>query len=125
MIGMKAACIALLITSFLALGPDTVVHKCLITVTDSQGAVIGLAHIFVHRDPLATALIPDLILDADKDGKLELLLHDGNYDLCVMSPAFTPTCRKLVVRKNDLSSKFRLRPSPEVLEQTGDKFSTQ
>ena len=88
---MKAACVALLITFFLAVAePELAPHKCRITVTDSEGAVIGSAHIFVHRDPLATAAIPDRIMDADKDGKLELALAEGYYDVCVMSPAFTP-----------------------------------
>jgi hypothetical protein len=125
MAGMKVACIcALLIASSSAQSGPTL-HNCHISVFDSEGAVIGKAHLFVHRDPIATTTVPDGTLDADTNGRLEVALPNGFYDVCVMSPAFTPTCRKLIVRSQDVDMKFRLSASPEVLEQIGDKFPTQ
>jgi hypothetical protein len=41
------------------------IRTCKINVVDSEGAVIGRAHIFAHRDPVASAAVPDKILDAD------------------------------------------------------------
>lgn len=125
MTDMKVAFIcALLIASF---PPESgsALHKCRVSVIDSEGVVIGKAHLFIHRDPSATETVPDRTLDTDANGTLELALPDGFYDVCVMSPAFTPACRKLVVRKHDAALKFRLSPSPEVLEQQGDKFPTK
>ena len=122
---MKAAFICALLIAFVSPESVSPLRTCRITVIDSEGAVIGKAHLFIHRDPSATAAAPDRTLDADSNGILELALPDGFYDVCVMSPAFTPKCRKLVVRERDTELKFRLSPSPEVLEQQGDKFPTR
>ena len=66
--------------------------------------------------------MPDRILDADVHGVLSLDAPDGFYDVCAMSPAFAPACRKVVIRDRDTNVKFRLAVSPEVLEQNGERF---
>ena len=98
------------------------VHTCRIAVVDSEGAEIGKAHVFVHRDPIATSAFPDRILDADAHGRFELSASNGFYDVCVMASAFTPMCRKLVIGAHDTQLQFKLSASPEVLKQTGDSF---
>lgn len=100
-------------------------HHCLINVVDSEGAVIGKAHIFIHRDPVASTAVPDRTFDADTLGKADVTLPGGFYDVCVMSAAFTPSCRKVVLHDRDANVKFRLSASPEVLEQNGDSFPTK
>jgi hypothetical protein len=101
------------------------IRTCKISVVDSEGAVIGRAHIFAHRDPVASAAVPDKILDANNLGHAELNLPTGIYDVCVMSAAFTPQCRKVVLREKDADVRFRLSAANEVLEQSGDSFPTQ
>ena len=96
-------------------------RTCRLVVVDSAGAELGKAHILVHSDG-ASRERPDRLLDADAHGKLTLSLPEGNYDVCVMSTAFTPTCRKVVLRGRDLSVRFKLSVSPEVMEQVGDTF---
>lgn len=119
MADMKPGFVFALLIAALSPPSDSVLHKCRILVIDSaEGAPIGKAHVFVHRDPSATAAVPDRTVDADANGKLEVALPDGFYDVCAMSAAFTPTCRKLVIRKHDVALEFRLSPSPEVLEQS-------
>ncbi len=129
MAGMKAAWICALLIVSSSAQPGPALHKCNISVVDSQGAVIGRAFFFVHHDPAgtttATSAIPDRTLNANDEGVLELAVHDGFYDVCVMSPAFTPTCRKLIIRGHDLALKFQLGVSPEVSELLGDKVPTQ
>jgi hypothetical protein len=125
MASMKVAFICALLATSLLSEAVSVLHRCHISVVDSEGAEIGKAHFFVHRDPSATAAVPDRILDADASGRLELDLPDGFYDVCVMSAAFTPQCRKLVIRKHDTEMSFRLYPSREVLEQQADRFSAR
>jgi hypothetical protein len=95
-----------------------------ISVVDSEGPVIGNAHIFIHHDPVANTAVPDRILEANMLGKADVRLPGGFYDVCVMSSAFTPMCRKVVLRDHEAKVKFRLSASPEVLEQNGDSFPT-
>jgi hypothetical protein len=97
-------------------------YTCRITVIDSEGTEIGKTHLFVHRDPAATNQVPDRTLETDPHGKIAIKLPSGFYDVCAMASAFTPVCRKVVLREHDADIKFQLSASPEVLEQIGDKF---
>jgi hypothetical protein len=129
MAGMKAAWICALLIASSSAQPGPALHKCHINVVDPLGAVIGHALFFVHHDPAgtttATSAVPDRILNANENGELELPVPDGFYDVCVMSPAFTPTCRKLIIRGHDTALKFQLSVSSEVSELLGDKLPTQ
>jgi len=125
MTDMKAPCVCVLLIASVSSVAGPVPRKCSIRVIDSEGAVVGKAHLFVHRDPSATASIPDRILDADTQGRLELILPESFYDVCVMSAAFTPQCRKVLVRDHHIELKFVLSASPEVLEEQGDRFPTR
>ena len=102
--------------------PQPPLHNCRIVVVDSEGAEIGRAHILIHRDPVTTSALPDRILDADVHGVLSLSVPDGFYDVCAMSSAFAPACRKVAIRNRYTDVKFRLAVSPEVLDQIGDRF---
>jgi hypothetical protein len=129
MAGMKAAWILALLIASASEQPGPALHNCHISVFDPLGAVIGKALLFVHHDPAGTtsaaSTVPDRTLNADKNGVVELALPDGFFDVCVMSPAFAPTCRKLTVRGHDTTLTFRLTLSPEVTELLGDKFPTK
>jgi hypothetical protein len=88
------------------------------TLTDTVGATIPGAFVAVHPDTLGEASSEKRetkTLFSDANGIFGLIVEPGFYDVCVMSPAFTPECRKMNVKVGQLvSPRFRLRVSPEV-----------
>ena len=77
------------------------------TVTDSKGAVIPGATIFIHWDPSGSAvglksnvgIKEDVVVRTGVNGGFSINLPSGFYDLLVSSPAFTPVCGKVRTRE--------------------------
>jgi hypothetical protein len=94
-------------------------------VTDSEGAVIKDAHIFLRSD-LAGGFAKkstDRTLATDANGRFSADLAQGFYDVCVMADGFSPQCRKVFLAdqsKNQQS--FSLQVDPEVTKRIGDRF---
>ena len=97
-------------------------HRCHISVSDELGAVINNSEIWIHRDAVNGSYPFNKTLSVDQNGQLNVDLAGGFYDVCVVSSAFTPRCRKLRLRDRDRALKFRLSASPEVLKETADSF---
>ena len=96
--------------------------SCTVTVTDTVGAAISKARIVVYRDPLLGAATEDRSFETNSEGNSEFSVSDGFYDVCVMSGAFTPECRKIRVHRESVHVKFRLPISPAVTKEIADTF---
>lgn len=60
--------------------------------------------------------------ETDLHGDAQEQIEDGFYDVCVMSIAFDPQCRKIRIIGKDRTERFRLKVSPIVEREIGDKF---
>jgi hypothetical protein len=96
------------------------------TLVDSEGSPIRMAYIVIHDDGSGRATTEtraDVTLRSDNRGRFSAELEPGFYDVCVMAQAFTPVCRKLLLRdKQPTNLALRLSIAPEVVKQLGDKF---
>lgn len=83
------------------------------TVTDQSGGALGGARGIVHWDAesskaklrLAAGLDHDLAFQTDERGAYSVELPPGVYDVFVSSPAFYPSCSKLLV-EGDRETRF-------------------
>ncbi len=114
------------------------------TVTDSEGAAIASATIFIHWDSAGgtvglksnVGIKEDLIVRTGANGGFSVNLPPGFYDLFVSSPAFTPFCGKVRTREgssvtfdsklqasglviNELG--FRIEPNAPIVERKNSK----
>jgi len=85
-----------------------------------------MAHVIVHEDgsgrqaPRATV---DVTLRSDERGRFSVPLEPGFYDVCIMAQAFTPDCRKVLLKHQQTTDvKVRLKIDPQVIKQLGDRF---
>ncbi|HMK20819.1 MAG TPA: carboxypeptidase-like regulatory domain-containing protein [Terriglobales bacterium] len=72
-------------------------------VTDSEGAVIAKARVFIHWDGSSKMIVsgdavPDISVLTDDKGAYTTAVPPGFYDLFVTSPAFTPVASKVIVK---------------------------
>lgn len=73
-------------------------------VADVMGTPIAGAEVLFHYDSsgqIATATREDVKRTTDADGRFEVHLDPGLYDVCVMAMAFRPTCRKVQVKEQE------------------------
>jgi hypothetical protein len=98
-------------------------------ITDSEGAAIGHALVYIHWDPSGSGvglktnlgLKQDLVLTTDKAGRFYAALPPGFYDVFVSAPAFSPECRKLRVRPGEPARyAAKLSADPSVTKEIGD-----
>ena len=81
-------------------------------ITDSEGAAIARAQIYIHWDPAGAGVglkdnvgIPrDATTSTDKTGHYSVSLPPGFYDVMVSASAFSPQCRKVRVRANQFAA---------------------
>lgn len=102
-------------------------HSIRVQVLDELGAAISGAEVFIHRDGLPIDAInenafPDQTTTTDHVGLDHVAAPDGFFDVCVMSSAFTPACKKVEVHGRDVTAEFRLRADPIVTKRLGDTF---
>lgn len=77
------------------------------SVMDSEGAAIAQAYIIVHWDSSGSSvgltsnvgIRKDLVLRTDRSGAYAAELPPGFYDVFVSAKSFTPTCRKVRIKK--------------------------
>jgi hypothetical protein len=95
-------------------------------VGDSEGAIIKGAYLMFHRDPSGQSkplARSDVIRETDGAGRFEVELEAGFYDVCVMAMAFTPQCRKVLVKDEEkVQYDVRMMADVLVMEHLGDKF---
>ena len=95
-------------------------------VVDSEGAVIENAHVIFFADKAASTIslnMREITRETDRAGQFSINLEPGFYDMCVLSSAFTPQCRKiLVLKKVAPQYNFKLRVDPLIVNKLGDKF---
>lgn len=109
-------------TATTAAAPGTVKGR----VLDSLGAPIGRARILLHFDPAGQEKVPpraDVALETNAAGGFGVELQSGFYDVCVFSTAFTPDCRKVLVRSGDtLLHDTKMKVDPLISKHLGDTF---
>ena len=102
-------------------------------VTDSEGAVISGARIFIHWDSSGSGvglntnlgIKEDIDLISDEKGLFSTELPPGFYDIFVSAIAFSPDCRKIRINKSSsVDYNPRLNVSPLVTKELGDTFSS-
>ena len=117
------SCVLVSLASLSPVAPAATVRGA---VVDSEGAAIAMAHIVVHEDGTGRAselTAPDVILQSDKRGQFSAEVEPGFYDVCVMAQAFTPHCRKVLVRENQTTNlKIQLEIDLEVIGKVVDKY---
>ena len=100
-------------------------------ITDSEGAAIRKAHIFVHWDQSGAhvglesnvGVKQDLTLETDEKGQFTVDLSPGFYDVFVSATAFSPDCRKILVKPGETAIyNAKLNMDPVVAKEIGDKF---
>ena len=99
---------------------------------DSEGAVIGGAHLLFHPDHSFNpdpALYgkpdnrSDMTREADAMGRFNVQLESGFYDVCVMATAFTPECKKvLITNGKTIQYDTHLKVDDLVTRYLGDTF---
>ena len=97
------------------------------TVSDESGASIAKATIIVHWDLSGSGytktnvgIKQDVILTTDDNGVFSAELPPGFYDLFVAAPAFSPACRKIIIKGDQAAeAKFRLQLDPKVAKEIG------
>jgi len=101
------------------------------TVTDTDGSAIAHAYILIHWDSSGSAVglttnvgIPyDLKTETDKDGKFQIQMPDGFYDVFVSANAFSPHTGKVRVKLGRrVIMNPRLLADPLVTKELGDRF---
>ena len=116
---MSLACLA----STASTAPNTILQG---VVADSEGAAVRMAYIVVHEDGSGKGTREagaDIKLRSDEGGRFSAQLEPGFYDVCVMAQAFTPDCRKVLMKEAQTASvTVRLKIDPEVIRQLGDRF---
>jgi hypothetical protein len=65
----------------------------------------------------------DIVRETDTTGQFDVQLEPGFYDVCVMAPAFTPQCGKILLTKEaDIQHDVHLNADPLVIKHLGDRF---
>jgi hypothetical protein len=93
-------------------------------VVDSGGAAIE-ARLLFHYDPSGQAqpvILPDVVRETGRDGHFDVQLDPGFYDMCILAPAFTPECRKILVKEATIEQDITMKADPLVIQQIGDRF---
>jgi hypothetical protein len=102
-------------------------------VTDSEGAVISGAHVFIHWDASGSkvglttniGIKEDRALISDAKGRFSTELPPGFYDVFVSAPVFSPDCRKVRIIKGSAADyNPRLKVSALITKELGDTFSS-
>ena len=101
------------------------------TVTDSEGAAIRHARVYVHWDDSGAGvrlrsnlgIRQDLSVETNQRGEFTVELPAGFYDVFVSANAFTPQCRKLRVRSGETATfSPKLIADPVVTKELGNQF---
>ena len=97
-------------------------HQCNVSVNDSEGAVIGGAHVHVYRDEMFGHPFEQTFV-ADALGAAHFSVIDGWYDICVMRGAFIPQCKEIHIDGKDFSVPFSMSVSAAMAKAIGDTFN--
>jgi hypothetical protein len=98
-------------------------------VTDSEGAVVRAAYVYVHWDASGATvgladnvgIKHDLTLLTDQKGEFMAEVPPGFYDLFVAAAGFSPQCRKVRLKVGHVEKyKVALRADPLVTGELGD-----
>ncbi len=101
-------------------------------VTDSEGAAIGHAQVYIHWDPSGSGvglrtnvgITQNRIITVNRAGNFQVALPPGFYDIFISAPAFSPECRKLRIRPGERAHyDARLTADPGVTKELGDVAS--
>jgi hypothetical protein len=125
------ACISLSV--LLCLSCATAVSQSAITgqITDSEGAVIANARVFVHWDSSGSAvglrdnigIKQDVTVLTDTSGHYSANVPAGFYDVFVSVMAFTPTATKVRVKEGKPGSfSPKLNANPLVTKELGHEI---
>ena len=119
---LRVSSLLLSVLFAMQVSPTPAQHTYSVLVMDKMGAAISEARITVHRDSqLFNSLGPfEQILSTSRNGEAKIDLQDAFYDVCVMSDAFAPQCRKIRVAGKDIHQEFRLEDSREVTKEIAD-----
>jgi hypothetical protein len=126
MSSLKFACTLLVFVSPALASPITQLKG---VITDSEGAAIRGAHIFVHWDQSGAkaglrsniGLKNDLVLETDTRGEFAAELPPGFYDVFASATAFSPDCRKIRIKSGEtMIYKTQLKADPLVIKELGD-----
>jgi hypothetical protein len=84
-------------------------------VTDSEGAAIAKARVFIHWDPSSgkSGVTQDVSVLSDDNGTYSAQVPVGFYDVFVSAPAFTPMAAKVIVKEGQkvvLNTKLDVDP---------------
>jgi hypothetical protein len=102
-------------------------------VTDSEGAIISGAHVFIHWDASGSkvglttniGIKEDRELISDAKGLFSTELPPGFYDVFISATAFSPDCRKIrIINGSAADFNPRLKVSTLVTKELGDTFSS-
>jgi hypothetical protein len=104
------------------------------TVTDTEGAVIERARIFVHWDPTGSivglhtnvGIRHDVEIETGRNGKFRVDVPAGFYDVFISADAFSPHAEKIRVSPaSRVTMNRRLPADPLVGKELGDSFPTK
>ncbi len=125
----KSIWVALLVLAFIEAAFAT---ELVGVITDSEGAVISGARVFVHWDRSGAGVglktnvgikQDDLTLETDKQGRFRVELSPGFYDVFVTAAAFSPSCSKVRIKSGQVVNyDQKLRIDPLVTNELGDSF---
>jgi len=100
-------------------------------ITDSEGAVIANARVFVHWDPSGSAvglrdnigIKKDVMVLTDASGRYSANVPPGFYDVFVSAMAFTPTATKVRVKEEQPGTfSPKLKVDPLVTKELGHEI---
>lgn len=96
------------------------------SVVDPLGAAVE-AYVFVYdngKHPVSPDPLPGVSTVADRMGKFSVAVAPGLHDVCVFSPGFTASCRKVFLATSEtvLHERFKMKLDPLTEKELGDRF---
>jgi len=119
------------VVAFMAAVPVAAQNKITGSITDSQGAAILGARIFIHWDHSGSevglttnsGIKQDVVLTTNASGAFSTNLPPGFYDVFISAAAFSPDCRKVRLNTGQtLTLNPKLNISALVIKEIGDKI---
>jgi hypothetical protein len=101
-----------------------------VTVMDSSAAPISAAMVLIHWDSAGSTvglttnvgIKEDLVIRTNGDGTFKVDLPPGFYDVFVAAMAFSPTCRKIRIKRGEsMEVTLRMNADPLYTAEMGNR----
>lgn len=93
-------------------------------ISDETGGAMYHGYVLFHSDQAGKdkqVVLPDVTRDTDRNGRFEVQLETGFYDVCAMGWGFTAQCKKILVTQGKtIQHDVKLKLDPLVSKYLGE-----